>query len=172
MEKPRNGGFHKSGVYRRDQHTVSKSMHGKHNHSIDDKGRLIIPAKFREALGRDIIMSPALEDNCIYVYSEEEWDNLTEQLSHLTNSKEQNRELKRYFQANAVDCSIDSQGRTIVPAELRKNAGIDKDVVVVGNGKKAEIWSAEVWREREERPVLSRQAIRQMLENSDIEIFG
>ena len=152
--------------------TVSKSMRGKFYHSIDTKGRLIVPSKLRDALGSEFVMTPGLEDSCIYLYSIEEWDNFTEQLNQLGSSKSQNRDLKRFFQANAVDCSIDSQGRTVIPAELREDAEIDKDVVVIGNGRKAEIWSASAWKEKEGDPKVKRAEIRKMLEESDIDFYG
>ena len=104
-------------------------MRGKFYHSIDSKGRLIVPSKLRDALGSEFVMTPGLEDHSIYLYSIEEWDNFTEQLNQLGSSKAQNRDLKRFFQANAVDCSIDSQGRTVIPAELREDAEIEKSSV-------------------------------------------
>ena len=71
-----------------------------------------------------------------------------------------------------MDCSIDSQGRTVIPAELREDAEIDKDVVVIGNGRKAEIWSASAWKEKEGDPKVKRAEIRKMLEESDIDFYG
>ncbi len=147
---------------------MSKNMHGQFNHSIDAKGRLIIPAKLRDALGSEFIMSPGLEANCIYLYSEEEWDNFTEQLDHLNCAEEEMLEVQRYFNSNAIDCSIDAQGRTLVPEKLRQDAEIGKDVVVVGNGKKAEIWSAEVWNAKQIEPKEQKERIRKILRESGI----
>ncbi len=147
---------------------MSKNLRGKFYHSVDNKGRLIIPAKLRDGLGTDFVMSRGLE-TCICLYSEEEWDKFTERLNGLGNSKMSNRKLKRFFQSSAVDCSIDSQGRTVIPAELREDVGIDKDVVIIGNGEKAEIWSAEAWKNTRMEAPETREEIQQMLEDSDLD---
>jgi len=147
---------------------VSKNMKGKYNHSVDGKGRLIIPSKFRDSLGSEFVMTLGLED-CIYLYSQEEWDKFTEQLNQIGNSKADNRMLKRYFQSNAVDCNIDSQGRTVIPADMRADVGIDKDVVIVGNGEKAEVWSLAAWSDTKMDSKETREQIRAMLENSEID---
>lgn len=142
-------------------------MKGKYFHSVDPKGRLIIPSKFRDSLGSEFVMTLGLE-NCICLYSQEEWDRFTEQLNQINNSKADNRMLKRYFQSNAVDCSIDSQGRTVIPADMRADIGIEKDVVIVGNGEKAEVWSKEAWAETKMDSGETREKILAMLENSDL----
>ena len=108
-------------------------------------------------------------DNCIWLFSEEEWENFTERLGSLGNSKTKNRMVKRYFQSNAADCSIDSQGRTIIPADLREYVGIDKDVVIIGNGEKAEVWSAAAWQETEMDSEQTREEIKSLLEDSDLD---
>ena len=142
-------------------------MKGKYFHSVDPKGRLIIPSKFRDSLGSEFVMTLGLE-NCICLYSQEEWDRFTEQLNQINNSKADNRMLKRYFQSNAVDCSIDSQGRTVIPADMRADIGIEKDVVIVGNGEKAEVWSKEAWAVTKMDSGETREKILAMLENSDL----
>ena len=147
---------------------VSKNMKGKYFHSVDSKGRLIVPSKFRDSLGSEFVMTLGLED-CIYLYSQEEWDKFTERLNQLGNSKTENRRLKRYFQSNAVDCNIDSQGRTVIPADIRADVGIEKDVVIIGNGEKAEVWSAAAWQETKMDSKQTREEIRAMLEESDID---
>ena len=147
---------------------MSKNLRGKFYHSVDGKGRLIIPAKLRDGLGTDFVMTLGIED-CIYLYSEEEWEKFTQHLGELANSKSQNRMLKRYFQSNAVDCSIDSQGRTVSPADLREDVGSAKDVVIIGNGEKAEVWSAAAWQETRMDSKETRESIRAMLEESDLD---
>lgn len=147
---------------------MSKSMKGTYYHNVDAKGRLIIPAKLRDALGGEFVITPGFE-NCLYLYSNEEWDNFTDKLNGLGNKKTIVRNMKRFFQANAADCEIDSQGRTLIPPQLRQKAGIEKEVVVIGNGEKAEIWSKDAWEEQQADPMLSPEMLRQQLEESDID---
>ena len=143
-------------------------MRGKFEQRVDAKGRLIVPAKLRDGLGTEFVMTLGIE-NCIYLYSEEEWERFTQRLGELGNSKAQNRMLKRYFQSNAVDCSIDSQGRTVIPANIRESVGIDKDIVIIGNGEKAEVWSVDAWKETKMDAKETRDEIVAMLENSDLD---
>ncbi len=124
---------------------MSAKFSGKHSHSIDAKGRIIVPAKFREKLGEQFIITLGL-DGCLCMYSMDEWDLFLEELKKLPGTREA-RQLKRYFMASAEDCEVDKQGRVLLPPELRKEAGIVKDVVSVGNLNKVEIWSKEKWDE-------------------------
>ena len=114
---------------------------GKYEHTIDAKGRIIVPSKIREGLGDSFIVTLGL-DGCLYIFSDDGWDKFTEQLEKLPGTKEI-RQTKRYFMANAAQCDIDKQGRTLVPAALREKAGIDKEVVLVGMIDKVELWSKE-----------------------------
>lgn len=114
---------------------------GKFNHSVDAKGRVILPAKFREKLGDEFVMTVGL-DGCLYVYPNEEWEVFAEQLSNLPGTAE-GREFQRYFYENAVSCEIDKQGRVLIPADLRAAAGLVKDIVFIGMNKRIEIWSKE-----------------------------
>ncbi len=118
---------------------------GKHSHSIDAKGRIIVPAKFRENLGESFIVTLGL-DGCLCMYSNDEWDLFLEELKKLPGTREA-RQLKRFFMASAEDCEVDKQGRVLIPTELREAAGLVKDVVSVGNLNKVEIWSKERWEE-------------------------
>ncbi len=114
---------------------------GKYEHTIDAKGRIIVPSKIREGLGDSFIVTLGL-DGCLYIFSDDGWDKFTEQLEKLPGTKEI-RQTKRYFMANAAQCDIDKQGRTLVPGALREKAGIDKEVVLVGMIDKVELWSKE-----------------------------
>ena len=114
---------------------------GKYEHTIDAKGRIIVPSKIREGLGDSFIVTLGL-DGCLYIFSDDGWDKFTEQLEKLPGTKEI-RQTKRYFMANAAQCDIDKQGRTLVPAALREKAGSDKEVVLVGMIDKVELWSKE-----------------------------
>ncbi len=116
---------------------------GEYNHTIDAKGRIIIPSKFREALGDEFVVTQGL-DGCLFVYPNEEWMNFVTQLKNLPGSKEA-RQLQRYFMAGAAGCEVDKQGRILIPNKLREQAGLEKDIVFVGVLSKIEIWSKEKW---------------------------
>ena len=116
---------------------------GEFNHTIDNKGRIIIPSKFREDLGDVFVITVGL-DGCLYAYPNEEWKTFLEELRKLPGTQEV-RKLQRYFMACAAECEVDKQGRILIPAKLRENAGLDKDVVFVGVLNKIEIWSKERW---------------------------
>ena len=116
---------------------------GEHNHTVDAKGRVIIPAKFREELGDEFVLTLGL-DGCLFVYPNDEWLNFVNDLKGLPGSKEA-RQLQRYFMAGAASCEVDKQGRFLIPQKLREHAGLDKDLVLVGVLNKIEIWSKERW---------------------------
>ncbi|WP_029504494.1 division/cell wall cluster transcriptional repressor MraZ [Lachnoclostridium phytofermentans] len=116
---------------------------GEYNHTIDAKGRIIVPSKFRESLGEHFVVTVGL-DGCLFVYPSEEWQHFVEQLKNLPGNKEA-RQLQRYFMAGAADCEVDKQGRILIPSNLRQHAGLDKDIVFVGVLSKIEIWSKERW---------------------------
>ena len=121
-------------------------MIGQYQHNIDAQGRLFIPAKFREELGDAFYVTIGL-DGCLSVYSDAKWADLTEKFDALPLSKA--RSMRVLF-ANAAKCELDSQGRIVIPQKLRKYAGLEKDVVILGVHDRAEIWSAETWRAQEE----------------------
>ncbi|WFR55006.1 division/cell wall cluster transcriptional repressor MraZ [Anaerocolumna sp. AGMB13025] len=116
---------------------------GEYNHTIDTKGRIIIPSKFRDALGDEFVVTQGL-DGCLFVYPNEEWMNFVTQLKNLPGSKEA-RQLQRYFMAGAATCEVDKQGRILIPNKLREQAGLEKDIVFVGVLSKIEIWSKDKW---------------------------
>lgn len=117
---------------------------GEYNHSLDPKNRLIIPAKFREQLGEAFVMTKGL-DNCLFVYSIDEWRVVEEKLKSLPMTNKDARAFVRFFFAGASECEIDKQGRTLVPSNLKDYANIDKDVVIIGVSTRIEIWSLEQW---------------------------
>ncbi len=116
---------------------------GEFNHAIDSKGRIIIPSKFREDLGDEFVVTLGL-DGCLFAYPNKEWEKFVEKLQTLPGTKEA-RQLQRYFMACASACEADKQGRILIPAKLRENAALDKDIVFVGVLNKIEIWSKERW---------------------------
>lgn len=147
---------------------MALSMKGTYKHNIDTKGRLIIPAKLRDSLGQSFVVTLGVDD-CLYFYSNEEWERLSERLDSQSNSKEKVRIIKRFFRANASDVDMDTQGRVIIPQDLRDKVGITKEVVVVGAGEKAELWDRKVWDELQKDPELSRENIKALLETMDFD---
>lgn len=117
---------------------------GEFQHSIDAKGRVIIPAKFREQLGEKFIVTKGF-DQSLFVFSSQEWEKFYEKLSTLPMTDPNTRAFSRRFLAGAVECEPDKQGRVLIPPHLREYAQITSDVTITGNGNKAEIWSTEVW---------------------------
>jgi len=113
-------------------------------HTIDAKGRLIIPAKFRDSLGEEFVVSMGL-DGCLYILGNGEWQNFMVKLDSLNDFSHKTRQIKRHFRAGAEKGTLDKQGRVLIPDNLRKAVEIDKDVVVIGNGNILEIWSRDRW---------------------------
>ena len=120
---------------------------GEFNHSIDEKGRLIIPAKLRDDLGDSFVICNGLE-GCLFVYSQEEWNKFVAELETLPRMNKDARIFKRYFFGSASEGSFDKQGRVLVPPSLRKAAHLEKDVVLVGVQDRVEIWDKALWEER------------------------
>ena len=99
---------------------------GEYNHSVDAKGRLIVPSKFREQLGNEFVVTKGL-DGCLFVYSQEEWKRIEESLREKPLTSKDARKFMRFFFAGAANCEVDKQGRILLPANLREYAGIDKE---------------------------------------------
>jgi len=119
---------------------------GEYYHSIDAKGRVIIPQKYRDDLGDLFFISKGL-DGCLWISPEEEWNDFKSRLRELPTIDKASRQFKRFFTAGAAECEFDRQGRILIPAALRKYAGIGKDVVLAGMDTRIELWSQERWEE-------------------------
>ena len=119
---------------------------GEYNHTIDAKGRLIIPAKFRELLGTEFVLTRGL-DGCLFIYPVDEWKAFKQKLRALPLTNKNARTFSRFFVAGAAMCELDRQGRVLVPQTLREFAGLEKDVVLTGNLDRIEVWSKEKWSE-------------------------
>jgi MraZ protein len=117
---------------------------GEYQHSIDEKGRLIIPAKFRDGLGTSFVLTRGL-DNCLFVYPAGEWSALEQKLKALPLMKSDARAFTRFFFSGATECELDKQGRVNIPGNLLEYAGLDKDCVVLGVSNRVEIWSKANW---------------------------
>lgn len=117
---------------------------GEYQHNIDIKGRMIVPAKFREALGESFVLTRGL-DQCLFAYPMEEWKLLEEKLKKLPLTKKDARSFTRFFFSGAVECEVDKQGRINIPQTLRSYSKLDKECVVIGVSNRIEVWSKEAW---------------------------
>ncbi len=117
---------------------------GEYSHTIDAKGRLIIPSRLREQLGDRFVVTKGL-DGCLFVFDSDGWDAFEDKLRALPMDNRDARMLSRFFLAGAADAEVDKQGRILLPAALLGHAGIDKEAVVIGAGNRVEIWSRERW---------------------------
>lgn len=117
---------------------------GEYQHTLDSKGRIIIPSKLREELGESFVMTKGL-DNCLFVYPKSEWVILEEKLKTLPLTNKDARAFIRFFFAGASECGLDKQGRALIPSNLREHSKLEKDVVVIGVSTRIEIWSKKEW---------------------------
>ncbi len=117
---------------------------GEYNHTIDAKGRVIVPSKFRESLGDEFVVTKGL-DGCLFVYDNREWTAFEEKLKSLPITNKDARAFVRFFLAGAAGVEVDKQGRILLPGSLREFAELTKDVVLIGVGSRIEIWSKERW---------------------------
>lgn len=115
---------------------------GEFRHTIDSKGRVTVPSKFREDLGEKFYVCKGL-DGCLFLLSQSRWDKLVESVSAMPLAKA--RSIQRYFFSGAADVEPDKQGRILIPPNLREHAGLQKDVTVIGAANRAEIWDTERW---------------------------
>ena len=121
---------------------------GEYQNSIDAKGRIIVPSKFREELGYKCVLTKGL-DQCLYIYPMEQWCKLQDKLSQLPLSDPKARSFVRYFYASAVECEVDKQGRMTIPPGLRSYAKIEKELVTIGLLERVEIWSKQTYESAE-----------------------
>lgn len=117
---------------------------GEYQHTMDSKGRLIVPAKFREGLGEYFVVTKGL-DKCLCVYPQSEWRVFEDKLKELPLTNTDARRFVRYFFSGAMECVIDSQGRIMIPLHLREYAGLNKDIVSIGVSNRVEIWNKASW---------------------------
>lgn len=117
---------------------------GEFQHSIDAKGRLIIPAKFREKLGENFVVTRGL-DGCLFGYPQDEWEKLEAKLTEMPLAKKDARLFVRFFYSAATECELDKQGRINIPQSLRQHANLEKSCVIVGVSNRIEIWDETRW---------------------------
>jgi MraZ protein len=119
---------------------------GAYDHTLDDKNRLTLPAKFRQSFAEGLVVTRGL-DGCLYAFRRADWDRLVEsRLSTLDPLRPEGRRLQRHFFSGATEAELDKQGRVMLPAQLIAHAKLDKDVVVAGVNDRLEIWDRAAWR--------------------------
>jgi len=128
---------------------------GKETNRIDDKGRLAIPAKFREVVGQGarLVVTRKVLDECLEVYTETDWRVFMERLQSLSQVQPEVRRYRRMVYSGAEVCNLDRQGRILIPGHLREYAGLTREAVLVGGGPTFEIWDAARWRAEADREV-------------------
>jgi MraZ protein len=117
---------------------------GDYQHTLDAKGRVSLPAKFRAEMTGKLVIAKGFED-CLYVYSADEYNRFVEELLATEDFDPRMRRIRRFFTSGAVEAELDSAGRISLPPVLREYAGLKKDVAVTGNGNRIELWDAEAW---------------------------
>lgn len=128
---------------------------GEYEHSVDQKGRIIIPSKYREELGSVFYVTKGLE-KCLYVYSSAEWDKIREKLEQLPITTNKNAgAFVRFFLSGACECEMDKQGRILIPSKLMEYAAIDKQVTCIGVSTRLELWSTPNWNDYTSQDCLS-----------------
>lgn len=140
---------------------------GEHLHTLDGKGRLIMPAKFREELGERFVITRGM-DSCLFVYPLAEWNSLEQKLKALPFTRSDARAFMRFFFSGASECEFDKQGRVLIPGNLRDHAGLQKDIVVIGVSSRVEIWSREVWEKYSEQTGVSFEDIAEKIVDIDL----
>ena len=122
---------------------------GEYEHSLDAKGRLIMPAKLRQDIGEKFVITKGL-DGCLFAFSQEEWLNFETKLKALPLSDKNARNFVRFFLSGATECELDKQGRFLIPNNLRMAATLEKEVVIIGVGTRLEIWNKQIWNKCDE----------------------
>jgi MraZ protein len=117
---------------------------GEHRHALDDKGRIIFPARLRDELGSQITLQKGLE-KCVVVFPPAEWEKEVERVTSLPTTKPEARRYRRFFFSQAQSERIDKQGRMTIPQSFREYAGLTREVVIAGIGPRVEIWDAAAW---------------------------
>ncbi|OGY36919.1 MAG: cell division/cell wall cluster transcriptional repressor MraZ [Candidatus Andersenbacteria bacterium RIFCSPHIGHO2_12_FULL_45_11b] len=140
---------------------------GQYNHTIDEKGRMSIPAKYRRDLQQGVVVTRGL-DHCLFVYPKSEWEVMAEKLSRLPVSQKKSRAFARLMLAGAMDADLDGQGRVMLPEYLRQYASVKKHVIVAGLYNRLEIWDEDAWREYRTKTELESDDIAESMNDLDI----
>ena len=137
---------------------------GEYEHSLDVKGRLIMPAKIREDIGEKFIITKGL-DGCLFGFSKNEWNNFEEKLKTLPLTNKNARDFVRFFLSGAIECEIDKQGRFLIASNLREYANLEREAVITGVGTRIEIWNKDKWKAYNSEENLSADQIAENMAN-------
>jgi MraZ protein len=139
---------------------------GSHDHSLDDKNRLTLPAKFREELGTEVVVTHGM-DGCLYAYSSQDFARLAERMGSLDSLSRESRMLQRHFFAGAVRAELDRQGRMVIPQKLLERAEIRREVTIAGVFDHLEIWDRGRWTEHSHEVEGSAEHVAERVANRD-----
>lgn len=140
-------------------------FYNQYNHSLDPKGRVIVPVKYREELGSEFVITQGF-DHSLYVFPMEAWEAFSAKIMSLSLANKNARKLIRHFISGAVDCQVDKQGRVLIPQHLREFADIVDEVTIAGAGNKLEITATDAWNDFREE--LDADAVADALNEEDI----
>ena len=140
---------------------------GEYEHNLDEKGRLIMPAKLRDDMGEKFIITTGL-DGCLFGFSMEEWQKFEDKLKSLPITNKNARNFTRFFLAGATECELDKQGRFLISAKLRNVASLEKEAVIIGTGTRIEIWNKAKWEEQTSYENISIEEIEQNMQELGI----
>ncbi|MBP5773172.1 MAG: division/cell wall cluster transcriptional repressor MraZ [Eubacterium sp.] len=124
---------------------------GEHKQKMDTKGRVVVPSKFRDELGNQVVVTKGLGEKCLYAFSRESWEKVVNKLEELPMTNMKVRNFNRFFLAGANNLEADKLGRVLVSSALREYALLDKEVVWVGVGNRMEIWDVDKWKENSDK---------------------
>ena len=140
---------------------------GEYEHNLDEKGRLIMPAKLRDDMGEKFIITTGL-DGCLFGFSMSEWQKFEDKLKSLPITNKNARNFTRFFLAGATECELDKQGRFLISAKLRVTASLEKEAVIIGTGTRIEIWNKAKWEEQTSYENISIEEIEQNMQELGI----
>lgn len=136
---------------------------GEYHHSVDNKNRISLPAKFRSSMGETVVINRGI-DNCLSVYTQEAWQEMLDKLGQLSMTKSNEREFSRFMLSGAAEVAVDSQGRILIPDNLKEYADIDKKAVWAGVGNHAEMWAEDSWNKQLEQSQSKPEELAESLE--------
>ena len=142
---------------------------GEYNHSVDSKGRISLPIKFRDQLSQPFYITRGMED-CLFIYDQEEWMRMDEKIRKLRLTAKAARGFSRMFYAGAMEVSLDKQGRFVIPPHLRSYAGIESDAVIVGVSDRIEVWDKQAWNSYMDSDAMDYDELTESLNASDTDL--